>query len=68
MIERFRFDKKENDNMLKIKEAMEELNVSASWMDKMISLNLIKIVWFGGVRRVPEEEIERIKREGVKIQ
>ncbi len=53
--------------MLKIKEAAEELNVSISWLDKMISMELIKIIWLGGVRRIDDEEISRIKSEGVRI-
>ena len=53
--------------MLKIKEAAEVLSVSVSWLDKMISQEKIKIIWMGGVRRIPEEEIQRIQRDGVKI-
>ena len=53
--------------MLKIKEAAKELDVSISWLDKMISQNLIKIIWMGGVRRIDEKELSRIKREGVRI-
>ena len=53
--------------MLKIKEAAEELNVSISWLDKMISQKLIKIIWLGGVRRIDDDEISRIKSEGVRI-
>ena len=53
--------------MLKVKEAAKELNVSMSWMDKMISREQIKIIWMGGVRRIDDKEILRIKREGVRI-
>ena len=53
--------------MLKIKDAAKELSVSVSWMDKMISAEKIKVIWFGGVRRIDDEEIDRIKREGIKI-
>ena len=53
--------------MLKIKEAAEELNVSISWLDKMIREDRINVVWFGGVRRVSDEEIERIKTKGIDI-
>ena len=53
--------------MLKVKEAAKELKVSISWLDKMISMGLIKVVWFGGVRRIPEDEIARIKKDGIKI-
>ena len=53
--------------MLKIKEAAEELNVSISWLDKMINQKLIKIIWMGGVRRIDDDELARIKREGVRI-
>ena len=53
--------------MLKIKEAAKELNVSMSWMDKMINQKLIKIIWMGGVRRIDDDELSRIKCEGVKI-
>ena len=53
--------------MLKIKEAAEELNVSISWLDKMIGQKLIKIIWMGGVRRIDDDEISRIKSEGVRI-
>ena len=55
------------DNMLKIREASKELGVSISWLDKMISHGLIKIIWMGGVRRIDDEELDRIKREGIKI-
>jgi len=53
--------------VLKIKEAAEELSVSVSWLDKMISHGLIKIIWMGGVRRIDDDEIARIKRDGIKI-
>ena len=53
--------------MLKIKEAAEELSVSVSWLDKMIGMDLIKIIWLGGVRRIDDDEISRIKSEGVRI-
>jgi len=53
--------------MLKIKEAAKELDVSISWLDKMISQKLIKIIWMGGVRRIDDDEIERIKRDGIQI-
>ena len=53
--------------MLKVKEAAKELDVSMSWLDKMIREDRIKVVWFGGVRRVSDEEMERIKVEGVDI-
>jgi len=53
--------------MLKIREASKELGVSISWLDKMISHGLIKIIWMGGVRRIDDEELDRIKREGIKI-
>ena len=53
--------------MLKIKDAAKELDVSLSWMDKMIREDRIKVVWMGGVRRITDEEIERIKVEGVKV-
>jgi len=53
--------------MLKIKEAAKELDVSISWLDKMISMDLIKIIWLGGVRRIDDDEISRIKSEGVRI-
>ena len=53
--------------MLKVKEAAKELNVSLSWLDKYIKAGEIDVVWLGGVRRVSDEEIERIKVEGVGI-
>lgn len=53
--------------MLKIKEAAEELKVSVSWLDKMIREDRINVVWLGGVRRITDDEIERIKTEGIKI-
>ena len=53
--------------MLKVKEAAEELKVSISWMDKMIAQELIKVIWMGGVRRIDDDELSRIKREGVRI-
>ena len=33
-----------SNKMLKVKEAAKELNVSMSWMDKMINQKLIKII------------------------
>ena len=54
--------------MLRVKEAAELLDVSESWMDKAIKADAIKVIWLGGVRRISDEEIERIKTEGVKIQ
>ena len=53
--------------MLKIKEAAKELDVSMSWLDKMINQKLIKVIWMGGVRRIDDDELSRIKREGVRI-
>ena len=53
--------------MLKVKEATKELDVSLSWLDKYIKAGKIRIVWMGGVRRVSDDEIERIKMEGVKV-
>lgn len=53
--------------MKKVKDVAAELDVSESWMEKMIKLGLINVIWLGGVRRIPEEEIERIKREGIDI-
>ena len=53
--------------MLKVKEAAKELDVSLSWLDKYIKAGKINAVWFGGVRRITDEEIERIKMEGVKV-
>ena len=53
--------------MLKIKEAAKELDVSISWLDKMIGMDLIRVIWMGGVRRIDDDEIARIKRDGIKI-
>jgi len=61
------FKKRRREPMLKIKEAAKELDVSVSWLDKMISLDLIKVIWLGGVRRIDDDEIARIKRDGIKI-
>jgi excisionase family DNA binding protein len=52
--------------MKKLKEAAEILNVSESWLDKKIREGLISVIWLGGVRRISDEELERIQREGVK--
>ena len=54
--------------MMRIKEAAEALGMSESWLDKAIRAGAVRAVWFGGVRMISEEEIERIKREGVKIE
>jgi len=51
--------------MYKVKELAEKLNVSESWINKKIKEDKIKVVWFGGVRRVTETELERIKTLGV---
>jgi len=53
--------------MLRLKEAAKKLDVSISWLNKMIDRKFIKVVWFGGVRRVSEDEIERIQREGIEL-
>lgn len=52
--------------MYKLSEAAKELNVSESWLDKKIRRGKIAVVWLGGTRRIMEEEIARIKIEGVK--
>ena len=52
--------------MYKLAEAAKELNVSESWLDKKIREGKVAVVWLGGVRRITEDEIERIKIDGVK--
>ena len=54
--------------MMRIKEAAEALGMSESWLDKAIRAGAVRAVWFGGVRMISEEEIDRIEREGVKIE
>jgi|GEM_PF-3487720 len=51
--------------MLKIKEVAKELGVSISWLDKYIKAGKIEVVWLGGVRRVSDEEVGRIRHEGI---
>ena len=53
--------------MKRLNEVTKELDVSMSWLEKYIKAGEIEVVWFGGVRRVSDEEIERIKREGIDI-
>ena len=53
--------------MKRLQQVAEELDVSISWLDKMIREDRINVVWFGGVRRVSDEEIERIKTKGIDI-
>ena len=53
--------------MKRLNEVAKELDVSMSWLEKYIKAGEIEVVWFGGVRRVSDEEIERIKREGIDI-
>lgn len=50
---------------LSIKELAAELDMSSSWTDKKVRSGKIKFVWIGGVRKVPKEELLRIKKEGV---
>jgi hypothetical protein len=38
--------------------------MSWQWVDKAVRDERIKAVWFGGTRKIPAEEFERIKREG----
>lgn len=47
--------------MKKLRDAVLELDVSLSWLNKKI-----RVIWLGGVRRIPDHEMERIKKEGVK--
>ena len=54
--------------MMRLKEAAEALGMSESWLDKAIRAGSVRAVWFGGVRMISEEEIDRIKKEGVKIE
>jgi excisionase family DNA binding protein len=48
-----------------VKELSEALHMSWSWTDKAIRAGRIQVVWFGGVRRVPEEEYKRLVEKGV---
>lgn len=52
--------------MKKLHEVADELGVSWSWLDKQVRAGKVKCVWLGGVRRIREEEVERIRREGVR--
>ena len=58
----------EGKKMMRLKEAAEALGMSESWLDKAIRARSIQVVWFGGIRMISEDEIERIKKEGVKIE
>ena len=51
--------------MLRLKDAAKELDVSMSFLDKYIKNGKIEVVWLGGVRRLSDKEMNRIKREGV---
>lgn len=52
--------------MKTIQDIMDELQVGKSWVEQRIKEGKIKIIWFGGIRRISNEEFERIKNEGVK--
>ncbi len=53
--------------MMRLREAAKALDVSISWLDKMVREGKIEVIWLGGVRRISEDEIDRIENEGVKI-
>ena len=53
--------------MKRLNEVAKELDVSMSWLEKYIKAGEIEVVWFGGVRRISDKEIERIKTEGIDI-
>ncbi len=42
------------------------IGMSWSWVDKKIREGKIEVVWLGGSRKIPDREIERIKKEGIK--
>lgn len=50
--------------MYSIKEAAQQLGMSYTWLDRQIRAGYVYIVWYGGHRRVTEEELERVRREG----
>lgn len=56
---------REEMDLYKLQDAAEELEVSASWLDKKIRAGKIAVIWMGGTRRITDAEIKRIKTEGV---
>lgn len=52
--------------MFDLKEAAKILGVSYPWLDRRVRTGGVKIVHLGGKRSISIEEIDRIKKEGVK--
>jgi excisionase family DNA binding protein len=53
--------------MMSLKEAASEIRVCYNTMLKYVNTGAIKAVKIGRTYRVSEEEIERVKREGVQL-
>jgi len=59
-------DKKMDQQLFPIRQTAKILGVSYSWLNRKVTNKRIKIVKLGGQRMITKEEIERIKKEGVK--
>lgn len=53
--------------MVSLKEAAQEIRVCYNTMLKYVNTGAIKAVKIGRTYRISEEEIERVKREGVQL-
>ncbi len=56
-----------NETTLKVNDAAQRLNVSASMVYKMIAQGQLAHVRIGRCVRVPAEEVDRIARESVRF-
>ena len=52
--------------MYPLKDVAKALSVSYQWLDRRARDGRISIVWLGGKRMITANELERIKKEGVK--
>lgn len=51
--------------MVNLKDACKRLDISYSTVLKYVKMGLIKTIRMGRKYRIPEEEIERVLREGI---
>ncbi len=52
--------------MYTLQEVADEIRMKWSWVDKKVRTGKIAVVKMGGTRLINEDELERIKTEGVK--
>lgn len=53
---------------MRIKEAAEALGMSVGWMYKYVKHGAINATWRGDVLDISEDEIARVKNEGVSLE